>query len=174
MFQGRCQKQLKGVATGSPISSIVANLYMENFEVKALSTSCQPPGLWKKYVDDTFVFIKMANKNEFLEHIKSIDKDLQFTVENTRADGSMPFLNTLVIPQSDGSLTTTVYRNLTHTDHYLHGNSHHAISENYSVVSTMHHRATTQHLQKEHLQKDLSRCKYPIWALNRMKIKNRA
>ena len=39
---------------GSPVSPIVTNLYMEYFEKKALSTT-STPGLWMRYVDDTFV-----------------------------------------------------------------------------------------------------------------------
>ena len=38
-FQGKHYEQLEGAAMGSPISHIVANLYMENFEVKAISTA---------------------------------------------------------------------------------------------------------------------------------------
>ena len=34
-----------------------ANLYMEEFEVKATNTSPHPPYLWKIYVDDTFTII---------------------------------------------------------------------------------------------------------------------
>ena len=63
-----------------------------------------------------FVVIKSAHKEEFLTHIYSIDEGIQFTVENTKADGSMPFLDTMVIPQSDGSLATTVFRRPTHID----------------------------------------------------------
>ena len=42
-FQGRFFEQLQGTAMGSPISSIVANLYMEDFEIKAINTPEQPP-----------------------------------------------------------------------------------------------------------------------------------
>ena len=76
---------------GSPINPIVANLYMEEFKAKALSTSPHPPSLWKRFVDDTFVVIKSTHKEEFLNHINFIDKGIQFTAENTKADGSMPF-----------------------------------------------------------------------------------
>ena len=65
------------------------------------------PSLWKRYVDDTFV-IQEQHKKEFFQHINSIDPNIKFTVETTKADGSMPFLDTLVTPQSDGSLATTV------------------------------------------------------------------
>ena len=41
-FQGKHYEQLEGAAMGSPISSIVANLYMENFEVICITTSPHP------------------------------------------------------------------------------------------------------------------------------------
>ena len=108
VFQGRSYDQLEHAAMGLPISPIVANLYMEEFEAKGLSTSPHPH-LWKRFVDDTFVAIKSTHKEEFLNHINSIDKGIQFTAGNTNADGSMHFLDTIVIPQSDGSLITTVF-----------------------------------------------------------------
>ena len=100
---------------------------------------------------------------------------------NSWTNGSMLFLDTLVIPLPDGSLETTVNRKPTHTDQYPHWDSHHTISAKCSMVSTLYDRTkavyySPQLLQKgeEHLLKVLSRCKYPMWALNRIKIKNRA
>ena len=58
-----------------------------------------------------------------------------------RSDKSMPFLDTLVTPRSDGSFSTTVYRKPTQTDLYLQWDSHHSIAAKYSVVNTLHHRA---------------------------------
>ena len=125
-------------------------------------------------MDDTFVVINVVHKDEFLQCINSIDEGIQFTSASTKVDGSMPFLDTLVIPQSDGSLMTTVYRKPTHTDQYLQWDSHHALSAKYSVISTLYYRAKVvcskqqQLHEEEHLQKILTRCKYPEWALNRM------
>ena len=128
---------------GSPISPIVANLYMEDLESKAIQSAPHPPAFWKRFVDDTFVIIKSFHKQEFLDHINSIDTNIQFTSEESSEDGSMPFLDMLILPQEDGSFHTTIYRKPTHTDMYLQWDSQHPISSKYSVVGTLHHRAST-------------------------------
>ena len=164
---------------GSPISPIVANLFMEDLETTILATSPHPPSLWKRFVDDTFTTIKKSHKDAFLDHINSIDNNIKFTCEESRDDGSITFLDILIIPKEDGRLNTTVYRKPTHTDLYLQLDSYHSIPSKYSVIGTLYHRAKTiwssiQHLQKEeqHLATALKRCKYPTWALNRIKLKN--
>ena len=147
---------------------------MEDFEVKAINTSPQPPSLWKRFVDDTFVVIKSAHKRSFLDHINSLVQPIHFTSEDSKTDGSMPFLDILVTPRQDGSLSIAVYRKPIHTDLYLQWDSHHTISSKYIVVRTLHHRAKTicsspQLLQQEddHLFRVLTKCKSPTWALNR-------
>ena len=67
--RGKFYDQVEGAAMGSPISPIVANLFMENFEMRALQSSPNPSLLWKRFVDDTFVILKKAHKEEFLTHI---------------------------------------------------------------------------------------------------------
>ena len=47
IFQGRFYEQQEGTAMGSPISAIVANLYMEKFEQLAINTAPHPPFLEK-------------------------------------------------------------------------------------------------------------------------------
>ena len=118
-------------------------------------------------------------KNSWI-HLNSIDQQIQFTSEESREDGAMPFLDILVSPGRDGSLSTSVYRKPTHTDLYLQWESHHPLSSKYSVIGTLQHRANTicsspQLLQKEeeHLQQALMRCQYPNWALNKIKHKMR-
>ena len=48
-FQEKFYEQVEGAAMGSPISPIVGNLYMEDFEMRALNTAPQPAVLdWLK------------------------------------------------------------------------------------------------------------------------------
>ena len=76
-------------------------------------------------------------------------------------------LDILVMPNEEGSLTSTVYRKPTHTDLNLHWDSHHTLPSKYSVIGTLHYRAKTicsnpQLLKQEedHLNRTLTRCKY--------------
>ena len=71
----------------------------EKEELKGIRTSAYSPILWKRYVDDKIVVIKSAFKNEFLDNIITVDQCIQFTLENTRADVFLPFLDMLIMPK---------------------------------------------------------------------------
>ena len=178
VFQGQYYQQMEGAAMGSPLSPIVANIFMEQFEKEALETAPHPPSLWKRFVDDTFVILEDKYKDEFFQHLNSLNTNIKFTAETSKADGSIPFLDTWNTPQRDGSLQTKVYRKPTHTHQYLQWDSHHSISNKYSVISSLMHRAkdvcsSKQSLEEEQkvIQEALQACKYPPWAINRMKTK---
>ena len=92
-----------------------------------------------------------------------------------KEDGSIPFLDTVIRPEEDGSFTIGVYRKPTHTDLYLLWDSAHDIAAKYSVIKTLTHRAYTicsipelakQELQ--HLEEVLGACKYPRWAIQKI------
>ena len=104
---------------GSHISPVVANLFMDDLEIKVIRISNTPPKIWRRFVDDTFTIIKAENRNIFLQHLNSIHPNIKFTCKEMKEDGSMPFLDILIIPTEDGSLKTSVFRKQTQTDLYL-------------------------------------------------------
>ena len=142
-LQDQFYEQVEGVAMGSPSSPIVANLYMEYLEQKTLSIVPHPPKFCHRSVEDTFVIHKEVNKKGFLQHINSVDPTIKFTVEDNKEDGAIPFLDTIVKPEADGTLSITVYRKPTHTDQYIQLDSHHHLSAKFNVIHTLFHRAKT-------------------------------
>ena len=84
------------------------------------STLPLSPRLWCRYVDDTLIIQPVEHSHQFLQHINSIDPNIQFSTENPKDDGSIPFLDNLVSPGPNNTLIMSVYRKPTHTDQYLY------------------------------------------------------
>jgi len=159
---------------GSPVSPVIANLYMEAFECDAIRSAPHPPKWWDRYVDDTNCAIHKDYVSEFHNHLNSIDPCIQFTMEQPNPKGGVPFLDTLITPCADGLIAVSVYRKDTHTDLYLQWDSNHNVSSKLSVVRTLFHRAYTvcssdEILQKEitHVMDVLKQNGYPTWAIHR-------
>ena len=151
---------------------------MEHFERKELRSAVNLPWVWFRFVDYAWVIQQQAHKQAFLDHINSMDPAIKFTVEGPQGNGAISFLDTLVTPQADSSLSITVYCKPTHTDQYLQWDSHHSLSAKYSVIGTHTHKTKAvcpglELLQRnlQHLRKALVRCKYPHWAINKVQSK---
>ena len=54
-FYGQFYEQTDWVAMGSPLSPVIADFFMENFEKKAIEQAAHKPVCRFRYVDDTFV-----------------------------------------------------------------------------------------------------------------------
>ena len=124
---------------GSPVSPVIANIYMEYFESLAIPTSPALIKQWSRYVDDVHSANRKDHVNQLQEHLNCIDPHIKFTTELPGIDG-LPFLDTLTKP-TPNSIESTVYRKPTHTDRYLDYNSIHPISAKLSVIHTLIHRA---------------------------------
>ena len=63
MYQQQFYEQTDGAAMGSPVSPVVANIFMEYIEEAALHSPPSPVRFWRRYVDDTFCFLQKAAVN---------------------------------------------------------------------------------------------------------------
>ena len=143
---------------------------MESFEYRAITTAVNAPRIWKRYLDDTFVMQQQSNR-EFLQQINSVDPSIIFTAEETRPDGSMPFLDTLITPQIDGILTTSVYRKLIYiysgtTITIWHANTVWSTPNTWGQSSVFQPQLLKE--EPQHFEEVLMKCKYPRWAINKV------
>ena len=75
-FCKKFYRQIFGVAMGSPISVIVANLVMESIENKMLKDFASPPHILLRYINDTFVVLKKTEVISFHKFINNIDDSI--------------------------------------------------------------------------------------------------
>jgi hypothetical protein len=91
-FRKTFYEQTEGLAMGSPLSPVLANIYMEHL---ALKTS-HSPRFWKRYVDDTFAIIPSRSHSHFLQHLNSVRPGVIRFTHEIEKDGTLPFLDVLV------------------------------------------------------------------------------
>ena len=118
-FNGQYFRQRFGVAMGSPLSPVLAGLYMEYFETVLLPTLPVQPALWLRYVDDVFaLWPEDQNFDVFLDELNHLAPTLKFTVE-WEERSQMPFLDLRVFRYNSGFMFG-IYRKPTHSNQYLH------------------------------------------------------
>ncbi|XP_072030474.1 uncharacterized protein [Amphiura filiformis] len=178
-FRGSIYRQVFGAAMGSPVSPIVANLFMEWLEQEAITTApldCKPK-LWRRYVDDILEIINKDSTQKLTDHLNTTDQsgNIKFTYEEEK-EGQIPFLDTLLIRKQDGTVKLLVYRKKTHTDQYLSFKSQHPLHQELGVVRTLMNRkdkiVTEEDDKKDEeqrIRKALAVCEYPKWAMDKVK-----
>ena len=139
-YNSTTYRQFHGCAMGSPVSPVIANLYMEEIEERAITNTTYPPKEWDRYAEDVFCIMKKDAVSSFHKELNSIDPHISFTIEH-EANGQIAFLDTL-ISWNSGTITTNVYRKPTHPDRYLHFKSHHDKKHKIGTAATLLHRAT--------------------------------
>ena len=115
LFRGKHYQQIFGMAIGSPVSVVIADMVIENIEQRTLNSFSHHPIFWKRYVDDTCVALLPSLVGSFHQHLNSIEPSIQFTVE-IENNGCLPFLDILITRNNDGSLILIIHCSLLKTD----------------------------------------------------------
>ena len=97
-FNGQIYRQTKGLPMGAHYSPVVAIIYLDEIEKKALRKVKEEMGIepiiYRRYVDDVLmVFDKEVNEARIKEIFCSIENDIQFTLDLPK-EGWLPFLDT--------------------------------------------------------------------------------
>ena len=126
-------RQEEELAMGSPLSPVLANIYMEYFEKMALGFTSLKPSMWFRYIDDTFILWSHREDVQILlDHVNSIRPSIQFTMEKEQ-DNKLPFLDVLVT-HTEKEFRSSVYHKPTFTRQYLNFNSHHPYTVKKRIV----------------------------------------
>ena len=107
-FDGNIYLQNDGVAMGSPLEPVLANIFMVELERVAKPTLMDKLKCWTRFVGDTLSYIKTDSIDHVLKMLNGFHRNIQSTYE-VETDSKISFLNVLVIGDASKNVSTTVY-----------------------------------------------------------------
>ena len=117
-FNEEMYKQIDGVAMGSPLGPVIANIFMVHLETHLIPQMGDKVASWGRYVDDTFTFVKANCIDDIIRELNGFHRDIQFTYE-VEKERSITFLDVLIRRKTDGFFETTVFRKKSATNLYV-------------------------------------------------------
>ena len=119
--------QLIGTTMGSNVSVIYAILFMAFLELKLYQNIRRIYSedyadylirAWKRFIDDCFIiWNRLYGFEPFLTVVNSLDSSINFTVK--RDCNKLPFLDIMVIKNSDNTISTDIFYKPTNSHRYL-------------------------------------------------------
>ena len=132
VFNGKVYCQTDGVAMGSSLGPVLANIWMAHLEETYIYGSEFSPSFYRRYVDDTFcIFRKSEHVSKFHQFLNSLNSSTQFDVE-VEDDGKLAFLDT-VVSKSRSSAKPEVSTKVKATDKGLFYDFNSFIPERYKL-----------------------------------------
>ena len=89
-FNEEIYKQMDSVTMGSPLSPVLADIFMVELENNIVPVSWEYLSFWKRYVDDTICFVKIGTINYILTILNNFDPNITFTYK-VQKDYKLPF-----------------------------------------------------------------------------------
>ena len=161
-FNNKLYRQHSGLAMGSPLSPLLAEIFMDQFE-NILFNSENPLinniFYWYRYVDD-IICCWLGTQRQlslFLNFLNSIEPSINFTLE-IENNKSLNFLD-LTISINNSIHEFSIYRKPSQTDTIIPFNSSHAWSHKLAFFHCMIHRLLSIPLSHDHFQKELNTIK---------------
>lgn len=151
LFDGKFYRQVNGVAMGSPLGPVLADIFMGYME-QILSTELNHLTFYKRYVDDIFVICDQSQVGYIHKLLNSVHQNLKFTYEE-ESNNQLSFLDVCLIKRNDGSLSRAIHRKPTWSGQYIHFKSFAPIKYKRGLVRCLFERvkriATSDQVEKE-------------------------
>ena len=135
--------QVDGVAMGSPVAPLLANIYMSKLEA-SLSSAPVEIKYYKRYVDDTLVLLNSdEHADRLLQFLNSLCDKVKFTMEKSDNEG-IPFLDLFIHRNiTTSGFITRVYTKPTNTELLSNYNAVSPKKYKVMVIKSLIHRAHT-------------------------------
>jgi hypothetical protein len=154
LFNGTFYRQIDGVAMGSPLGPVLADIFMSHSE-RLLQQHIETMAFYKRYVDDIFAICDNPSHVEsILCAFNQVHSNLTFTCE-TELNDCLPFLDVLLHRRADGTLPRRTFRKATWCGQYLHFRSFAPIRYKRGLVISLFKRAR-QIATEEFVEDDLN------------------
>ena len=141
-FNDTIYRQKDGVAMGSPLGPLFADIFMSKLENDQLKQTIEGITCYKRYVDDIFFTIESTTDiATILNSFDSAHSNLNFTLE-TEIEDHMNFLDVRVTRRPDGTAQRSMHRKSTWTGQYLHYQSFVPHQQKANLVRTLAFRST--------------------------------
>ena len=122
-FNDKIYRQKDGVAMGSPLGPILADIFMSSLENTKLKQFIDGFVVYKRYVDDIFcVTEENIDLKELVNCFDSAHSNIKFSVE-PEFENQLNFLDVTLKRQSDGSIQRSIHRKPTWSGQYTHFSS---------------------------------------------------
>ena len=142
VFNGSYYQQIEGVAMGSPLGPILANIFLCYHEKEWLKNCPEEfrPMKYVRYVDDTFLlFWDESHIDMFQQYLNQQHTNIKFTVEKEE-NGHLPFLD-INITKTDTEFLTGMYRKPTFSGVYSNYRSLIPPEYKFGLVTTLLYRS---------------------------------
>ena len=106
-FNNNIYIQIDGVAMGSPLGPVLANIFMVELESVLFPKLNDHVKKWRRFVDDTFVYNKRGSIEYVLSMINSFHDNIKSTYEQEN-NNRLPFLDVLFIRDDEKMRDTKI------------------------------------------------------------------
>ena len=174
-FDEQMYDQVDGVAMGSPLAPILANLFMGHHEKNWIDSYGGPkPSFYRRYVDDIFCIFDNENQAlNFLEYLNQQHPNIKFTFEK-EVNQTLPFLDILIDNSSD-DIITSVFHKPTYTGLLTNFNSFIPLKYKIGLIKAILDRTfrissswQLFDIELRRLSYTLNRNFYPSWLIDKV------
>lgn len=163
-FNDRIYKQEEGLSMGSPVSPLMADIFMDHLENNHILTPKNPVfhhiKFYRRYVDDCLLILEVEEANptnttnRLLEFVNKVHKNIKFTIE-IEEHATINFLD-LTLRREDNNISYNIYRKPTQTDNVIPMSSNHPMQHKLASFRCYTRRALKIPMKKQDLLTELN------------------